>query len=159
MKATSSGGLDAANRPGHRTSAMRLGTLAGRWHVEGEVERNENAAGSHWTSEEHAEWLPGECFLVHRWDARVGEGNFQGMAVFGCDAHDGYFATFFDNAGHHPTYLVTVDGDTWTLTGEEQRATYEFAADGQSIQIRWQAKGVDGWQPLCELTARRVKPH
>jgi hypothetical protein len=159
MKATPSGELTAADKPRTRNSAVRLGTLAGRWHVEGDVPANDNGPAAKWTSEEEAEWLPGECFLVNRWDARAGDSEFRGMTVFGCDADEGYFATFYDNSGHHPTYLLTIDEDTWTLTGEAQRATYEFAPDGESVHIQWEMKGKAGWQPLCDLTARRKKAH
>ena len=159
MKASSSGALEAAGISRTRNSAVRLGALAGRWKVQGDVAATEHGTALRWTSEEAAEWLPGECFLVLRWDARVGDRDFDGMAVFGCDAHEGYFATFYDNAGHHPTYLITIDDCTWTLTGEEQRATYEFAADGESIRIRWETKGKEGWQPLCDLRAERAKAH
>lgn len=159
MKATSSGALGAADKPRHRNAAVRLGQLVGRWHVEGDVAATEKGPASRWSSEELAEWLPGECFIVHRWDARVGKRDFRGMAVFGCDEQEGYFANFYTDGGHHPVYLVTIDEDTWTLTGEAQRATYAFANEGRSIHIRWEARGEEGWQPLCELAARRVDTH
>ena len=159
MKSSSSGQLEAADPPARHNLAFHLAALVGHWHVEGDVAETEHGPATRWRSEEHCEWLPGECFLVNRWDARVGDRPFEGMAVFGHDTESGYFATFYDNAGHHPTYLVTIEGNTWTLTGEAQRATYEFAEDGNEVRIRWETKGDEGWQPLCELQGRRGRSH
>lgn len=139
--------------------ASHLKPLAGRWHVEGDVEATSHGPASKWTSEEHADWLPGERFLVNRWDAKVGERGFRGMAVFGHDPDSGFFATFYDNAGHHPTYDVTIEGLTWQLIGDAQRATFEFSGDGKTVHIRWESRGDKGWEPLCDLTGTRVTTH
>jgi hypothetical protein len=79
--------------------------------------------------------------------------------VYGCDEHEGYFANFYTDGGDHPTYLMTIDDHTWTLTGEAQRATFAFGPDGRSIDIRWETRGDEGWQPLCRLEAHRVETH
>ena len=132
----------------------RLEPMAGCWHVEGDVQSSAYGPASHWTSDERCEWLPGQRFLVNRWDARVGERDFKGMAVFGYDPQRGYFARFHDNAGNAPDYRVSIDGTTWTLTGEAQRAVYEFGAG--TIAMRWELRDEKGWHPLRTLTARRV---
>ena len=159
MKSTSSGQLEAADAPKHSNFVAILAPLLGDWHVEGDVEASEHGPAARWRSTERCEWLPGERFLVNRWDAKVGDRPFQGMAVFGHDAETGYFATFYDDAGHHPTYLVTIEGSTWTLTGEAQRATYEFSDGGRAMRICWETRGDQGWQKLCELRATRARPH
>jgi len=135
-------------------ATARLEPLAGCWHVEGDVQKSAYGPASHWSSDERCEWLPGQRFLVNRWDARVGERDFKGMAVFGYDPHRGYFARFHDNAGNAPDYTVSMDGATWTLTGDAQRAVYEFSPG--SIAIRWEWRDEKGWYPLCTLNARRV---
>ena len=139
--------------------AARLAPLAGRWHFEGDVAPTAHGPASRWSSEENATWLPGKRFLVNQWDARVGERDFKGMAVFGHDAEHGYFAAFYDNAGHHPTYEVHIENATWHLTGEAQRATYQFAADLATVRVRWEVKGERGWVPLCQLQGTRITSH
>ena len=52
-----------------------------------------------------------------------------------------------------------IDGPSWTLAGESQRAFYDFARDGATVRIRWEVRGEKGWQPLCELTGRRITSH
>lgn len=133
-----------------------LGVFAGRWHAQGPVYASAHGPATQWISEEHYEWLPGESFLVNRWDARVGGREFRGMAVLGHDAKRGYFAAFYDNAGHAPVYRVSVQGDAWTFAGEAQRAVYAFSADGAAMAVHWEWRDATGWHPLCDLSARRV---
>ncbi|HEV3010642.1 MAG TPA: nuclear transport factor 2 family protein [Burkholderiales bacterium] len=135
-------------------AVARLEPFAGNWHVEGEVQKSAYGPASRWVSDECCEWLPGHRFLINRWDARVSERDFHGMAVFGHDAERGYFARFHDNAGTAPDYRVSIEGSTWTLTGEAQRAVYEFGSG--TIDIRWEWRDDKGWHPLCTLSARRV---
>ena len=135
-------------------AAARLEPFIGRWHVEGDVQKSAYGPASRWTSEERCEWLSGRRFLVNRCDASVGERDFQGMAVFGHHPQRGYFARFHDNAGNAPDYRVSIAGAAWTLTGEAQRALYEFGAG--TIEIRWDWRDADGWHPLCTLQARRL---
>jgi ketosteroid isomerase-like protein len=134
-------------------AAARLEPFAGHWVVEGEVQKSAYGPASRWTSDERCEWLPGQRFLVNRWDARVGERDFRGMAVFGYDPQRGYFARFHDHAGNAPDYRVSIDGPTWTLTGEAQRAVYEFGAG--TIAMRWEWRDDNGWHSLRTLRARR----
>ena len=135
-------------------AAARLAPFWGRWRVEGDVFASAYGPPGRWVSDESCEWLPGARFLVNRWDARVGERDFQGMAVFGYDPNRGYFARFFDNAGNSPEYRVAIVRATWTLTGDGQRAIYEFGAG--TVEIRWDWRDTSGWHPLCTLQARRI---
>lgn len=137
----------------------RLAPLEGRWHFEGDVAATDHGRPTAWSSEEHCSWLPGKRFLVNQWDARVGDRDFKGMAVFGHDVERGYFATFYDNLGNHPTYELQVDGGTWHLLGDAQRATYEFANDGRTVSIVWETSEGQGWKPFCELTGTRILSH
>ena len=51
---------------------------------------------------------------------------------------------------------MTIDGRTWTLSGEHERATYKFSEDGRSQEISWEWKPGEGWLPLCDRTAHRI---
>lgn len=52
------------------------------------------------------EWLPGNFFLVHRWDGSVGEAAFNGIEILGYDvrAH-AYDSHFFDNQATCPSMM------------------------------------------------------
>lgn len=50
-----------------------------------------------------------------------------------------------------------VDGDTWTFTGDQERATHTFTESGTRQDIHWE-HNVDGtWLPLCDRVAHRVE--
>lgn len=51
---------------------------------------------------------------------------------------------------------MTVNGRTWTLTGEHERATHRFSKDGSTQDISWEWKPADAWLPLCNRTAHRI---
>ncbi len=51
---------------------------------------------------------------------------------------------------------MTVDGRTWTLTGEPERAIYRFSEDTRTQEISWEWKRAEEWLPLCDRTAHRI---
>ena len=83
---------------------------------------------------------------------------FVGTEVLGFDAaQGGYFTRFFDNAGNHPEYRVTVDGDVWTFSEPGTRATVTVGDDGRSMELNWEWKnGGRQWLPLCDRVAQRI---
>ena len=143
----------------------RLGVFVGDWHSEGtsfadgQSPEDPRASGVPWTSDEQYEWLPGGFFLLHRWDAHAGTREFKGTEILGHDeANGGYFTRFFDNAGFHPEYTVTVEGDVWTFSEPSTRATVTVRDGGQDIDHVWEWRhgGGGAWLPLCERAATRV---
>lgn len=142
----------------------KLDVFVGTWHAEGtsyaEGQRRDNprASPQPWVSDESYEWLPGGFFLLHRWNARAGTRTFIGTEIIGFDsAKGGYFSFFFDNAGNHPVYHVSVHGDVWTFIEAETRAMVTIREGGRSLEFRWEWKnGGDDWLPLCDREARRV---
>lgn len=94
----------------------RLEVFVGKWRTagqsfaEGQRIDDPRASAVPWTSEESYEWLPGEYFLLHSWDAMVGTYPFKGTEIIGFDeSKGGYFSHLFDNAGNHGEYRGEVD--------------------------------------------------
>ena len=142
----------------------RLEVFVGTWHCEGEsfaegqATDDPRASALPWISDETYEWLPGNFFLLHRWQAKAGSRRIEGAEVIGCDeSAGGYFTRFFDNTGNHPEYRVEVEGPIWTFSEPSTRARVTVAAGGQSMRFDWEWKN-DGkdWLPLCERTAVKV---
>ena len=139
----------------------RLGVFVGDWHSEGtsfadgQSPEDPRASGVPWTSDEQYEWLPGGFFLLHRWDAHAGTREFKGTEILGHDeANGGYFTRFFDNAGFHPEYTVTVEGDVWTFSEPSTRATVTVQDGGQDIDHVWEWRhgGGSAWLPLLRAS-------
>ena len=103
------------------------------------------------------EWLPGEFFLINRWDQRVGNVGFRGLWVMGYDSKtDRYFLHLFDDAGNSVGYRATVEGQVWTIVGDRQRATFRFSDDGATMTQQWSMRDGDAWVPLCDVRAIRA---
>ena len=107
-------------------------------------------------SDESYEWLPGGFFVLRSWDAQ----SFKGTEIMGNDeAEGGYFTRMFDNAGRHPNYSASVDGDIWKFTEAQSRATVTIQEGGDKMIFNWKWKnGGKKWLPLCDRVAVRTKP-
>lgn len=136
-----------------------LRAFVGRWSITGtNLGGAPVAANSEVRGEESYEWLPGEFFLVGRWDRRFGDQRHVGVSVMGRGVQDPpHQAHHFDNLGDARTYALSASGRTLTFSGEQERAKYEIAEDGRTFRARWEIfKGVSRWAPLCELVATRI---
>lgn len=151
--------------PDRSAAHRKLDVFVGNWHAEGtsygEGQRADDprASGVPWTSDESYEWLPGGFFLLHRWSAMTAQREFIGTEIIGYDeAEGGYFTRFFDNSGFHPEYGAAVDGNVWTFTEPQTRATVTVEDGGNRMRFEWQWRNGGGsdWLPLCDRIATRV---
>ncbi len=152
-------------QPQPTAAHKRLKVFIGDWHAEGtsygdgQDAADPRAAGVSWTSDESYVWLPGSFFVLHRWDAQMGKHEFKGAEVMGYDEADGgYFTRMFDNAGHHPDYAGGVDGNVWSFTEAQTRATVTVQDGGDKMTFNWEWKnGGSKWLPLCDRVAVRTE--
>ena len=99
---------------------------------------------------------PLQCGVLSTKRATIGPNPFDTLSLMGVDAKTGrYFARSIENHGYYRDYELAVDGRTWTLTGDKERARIEFSADGLTQSITWEWRPADGWLPLCDRIARR----
>ncbi len=156
---------DPKEGPAQIPALKNLDVFVGKWHAEGEsyAEGEPGAAlidsTAKWVSDETFEWLPGGYFLLHRWDARVGSREFTGIEVFGYnELTKQYFAHAYDNEGNNPTYVVTLENNSWTIQDPSTRATITESMDGSTMTWSWQWKHPHGeWLPLCDRVATRQR--
>jgi hypothetical protein len=143
----------------------RLDVFVGKWrhngasYADGQRSDDPLASAVPWTGDESYEWLPGGFFLLHRWDAILGTREFKGTEILGYDEAEGvYFTRMFDNAGNHPDYRASVDGDVWTFSESATRATVTVTDRGNGMNVAWQwRKERSDWLPLCDRVATRVE--
>jgi hypothetical protein len=140
----------------------RLGIFVGRWRTTGRT-TSPDAPAVEIESTDIYEWLPGNHFVVHRWDSRIGEARAGGIEMMGYDAAAGAFRThFFDSDGNSGTEQLTVEGQTWTWLGANvmgvawHRCTSDVSDDGNVMTARHE-KSDDGvtWNPWMDVTLRR----
>jgi hypothetical protein len=113
------------------------------------------------------EWLPGERFLVERWEIPVPEAP-DGIAIIGPDPNrpGGYLQHYFDTRGVARVYKMTFEDGVWNLWRDEpdfspldfsQRYTGRFSADGKTIAGTWEICH-DGltWERDFDVTYQRT---
>ena len=94
------------------------------------------------------EWLPGETFLIERWEVPVPEAP-DGIAIIGADpeSEGHYLQHYFDTRGVARVYKMSFENGVWKLWRDEadfspldfsQRYTGTFSADGTTIAGAWE---------------------
>jgi hypothetical protein len=94
------------------------------------------------------EWVPGEQFLLERWEVPVPEAP-DGIAVIGADPEreGAYLQHYFDSRGIARVYKMTLEDGVWRLWRDEpdlsaldftQRFTGAFSDDGKTISGTWE---------------------
>lgn len=141
----------------------KMGAFLGRWHTTGKVAAAGSDPATEVDSIDTYEWYPGEFFLVHHVDGRVGGSPIKSIEIMGYDPERGcYFATFFDSTGGAGTEELRLDGNTWTWRGSnvmgvnEHRCVAVVSEDGQTIEARHE-KSDDGqnWTLWMDVTLRK----
>ena len=125
-----------------RPGLAELDALVGEWTMEADFGGEPQRGGS-----VSFEWLPGETFLVMRWEVPVPEAP-DGLAVIGWDEERGALVQhYFDSRGVARLYEVALKGGEWTLSRTEanfspldfsQRYAGTFSEDGRRIDGEWQ---------------------
>jgi hypothetical protein len=141
---------------------LKLNVLVDHWRAEGQPAGDPRASAIHGGSadagsEEIHEWMPSGFFLVHRWDATVGDPAFKGTEILGYEpARGDYFTRFFDASGNQSECTASVDGNILKFKDPNTRATVAVTDEGTSLDIAWELRD-DGsnWLPLCDLLSRR----
>lgn len=144
-----------------RAPHEELEVFLGDWHAEGTSYGGDeqspdhlHAGASPWRSIHTVRWHSGGYFVVQ--DERA-NGPFDTLSLLGWDQDAArYFLRSVENHGFARDYTLAVEGHTWTLTGEHERATFVFSEDGRTQEISWEWKPDQGWLPLCDRTAHRV---
>ncbi len=128
----------------------KLGVFLGRWHTTGEVPATASTPAAKVDAIDTYEWYPGEFFLVHHADGRVGNNAIKSIEILGYDPErQHYFASFFDSTGGFGTEEVRLDGNTWTWRGsnvmgvKEHRCVAVVSDDGTTVRARHE-KSDDG---------------
>ena len=142
------------------SEAERLGAFIGTWALEVAfpgAPPPPSAPPDGPRAEVTFEWLPGERFLVQRWEVPVPEAP-DGIAVIGYNEDRGTLLQhYFDSRGVARVYEMGLDGRTWTLSRTapdftelsfSQRYTGEFNEDGGRIDGRWETShdGGETWE-------------
>ena len=153
-----------APRPG--PEHQRLEVFLGKWNQVGEALESPYGAAGKLTSTDTFEWLAGGFFMLHQWQARQGAVEFKATEILGYDSRNRVYTSHtFDNFGNSGSYKYTVQGSTWTTTGEsevqgkalKERCTTVFAnPTTYSVKCEYSIDGIK-WLPNFGFTSTRAK--
>ena len=113
------------------------------------------------------DWMPGEQFIVERWDIPHPEAP-DGIAIMG--SHDGgetLLQHYFDSRGVARVYDMGLENGVWTLSRTKpdfsplkfwQRWSGTFSEDGRRIEGDWETSNDEGatWEVDFHLTYTKV---
>ena len=152
-----------------RTSLNHLKPFTGKWLTTGQQYQSAVGPAAKITAVETYEWLPGDRFLIHRFDGLVGDEPAVCIEVIGRDAaNEDYPVHTFYNNGVTAKWLLHERNGAWLLTGHwdiagkltDVRCTLVFSDSGEAMAGRWEhavKNGSTHWVPFWEVEARRVR--
>lgn len=133
----------------------RLDVLLGEWTTSGLVWDAPESEPREFTASDRYEWMPGGHFLAHHVRARMG-GDTEIIALeIGRVDGDGYLLQSYDNLGGYQESRAWMDGDQWTIRGEDERFTGTVAED--SVDGVWERRLAGEWVRWMEVRLVRAQ--
>jgi len=123
-----------APKPG--PEEQKLAYFVGKWVSEAEMKPSAFGPGGKVNFTETCEWFAGNFSLVCHSEAAMPGTTIKGLSVMGYDSGDKAYVYFETNSmGQNTFSRGTVDGDTWTWTGDSKM-------NGQPTHSRFTLKRV-----------------
>jgi Protein of unknown function (DUF1579) len=116
---------------------QKMAYFAGKWTSEGDMKPGVFGPGGKFTFTETCEWFAGNFSLVCHTEGEMFGSVVKGLAIMGYDMGEKSYVYFETNSmGQNNFSHGTVDGDTWTWTGESKM-------NGQTMHSRFTLKRVN----------------
>jgi hypothetical protein len=141
----------------------RLDAFVGNWKMEGDQFASDFGPAANVSGTQDFEWLPGEKFLIHRLEGKLGENDMACIEIIGYDAANGTYTmdTFYNNGMKKSWNLHEKHPGTWVITGDwphkdkvvKVRSTIDFSDDGRSSTARWESLSGEAWETFWDLKA------
>jgi hypothetical protein len=130
-----------------------LDKLVGRWNTTGKVLATADSAEKEIRGTDTYAWLPGDFFLLHTVDVRMGDEHNQTHEIIGYEkAKDFFFTHYFDNQGQSGAMIIMVREPLWVIHGGTLRFTGSFTLDDREFSGIWEQLDEDkNWLPLMEI--------
>lgn len=115
---------------------QKLAYFVGKWASEAEMKPGPYGPGGKVSFTETCEWFAGNFSLICHSEAAMYGSTIKGLSVMGYDMGEKTYVYFETNSmGQNTFSRGTVDGDTWTWTGESKM-------NGQPLHSRFTLKRV-----------------
>jgi hypothetical protein len=99
----------------------KLEVFVGTWTLDGDLKPGAMGAGGKMTETEKCDWMDGDFFVICHAEAKTSMGDASAVSVMGYSPEDKtYTYREFNSLGEYMESKGTLDGDTWTWTGEDK---------------------------------------
>lgn len=156
-------------KPPARPSAghKRLGIWLGKWNTQGRQYEGPVGPAAQIVATDTFDWAPGEFFLVHRFEGKVGDGDASCIEIIGYDPETKSYPTHtYYSTGLTNDWQSRESEGTWTLTGDwdmagqkaRARRTTVFSDEGNTMTGKWEMS-IDGaeWQTFWDVKGTKAK--
>lgn len=135
-----------------------LRKLVGKWNTTGSLFQQDGSPSIPVEGIDTYSWLPGEFFLLHTADVKIGEERNQTHEIIGYESgKDCFFTHYFDSKGESGTMIIMVREPLWVIQGGTLRFTGGFLDQEQTFSGVWeQLKEGDGWVHFMEIRLEKV---
>jgi len=150
-----------------KTSLEHLNVFVGKWLTNGRQLASAVGPAAKITGVQTYEWLPGDRFLIHRFDGLVGDDPAVGIEIIGRDAaSEDYPVHTFYNDGTSTQWRLHEHSGAWVMNGQwdidghrtDVRCTIVVSEDGIANAGKWEyADASHAWHTFWEIEARKVK--
>ena len=151
-----------------RNSLEALTPLVGEWKLLAVFSASEGRAPTDIGARASFEWLPGNRFLIQRWEVPMPEAP-DGIAIIGTDpdSEGNYLQHYFDTRGVARVYKMSFVNGVWKLWRDtpdfspldfSQRYTGTFSDDGRTVAGAWEiCEDGKTWRHDFDLTMIRAR--
>ncbi|MGB3211686.1 MAG: DUF1579 family protein [Desulforhopalus sp.] len=136
-----------------------LDVFVGKWSTRGQTKATPSEPAIDIIGTDTYKWLPGEFFMFHEVDVRMGDNEANAIEIIGYEPLSQTYPTqFFDNLGNTGTFEASVRDGVWTFAAESERAEVVISEDSNTMTINWE-RTTDGsnWLPWMDLELIRIR--
>lgn len=135
----------------------RYAIFIGVWNTRGEI-LSADGTDAKLVATDSYRWGPGNKFIVHDVDARMGDAVTRSMEVMGYDARrKRHFARSFDDQGATDTFDIDLTRRAWTIVGATMRFHGAFDRAGDILSGTWERKAKSRWTPWMTIELVRAQ--
>ena len=134
-----------------------LDKFAGKWNTKGLILPTSNSAGIEVSGTDTYEWLPGNFFLLHKVDVKIGSDIVQTHEIIGFDEPNSNFTMqHYDNKGNSGLMTATLMDDLWIFKGETLLFKGGFSENDTVFSGVWeQLNNEKIWVPYMNIRLER----
>lgn len=136
----------------------RFSVFIGTWNTTGHVFAVGHSPSTDLVATDTYLWLPGQYFILHEADARLGGAVARSIEVMGYDSERRiHVSRSYDDQGKSEDFVLELRGRRWSIIGATVRFNGSFDASRNHLGGLWEMKPPKSrWLPWIDLELERA---